>query len=120
MFKIEFYCDDKNLAAVLRAMAGKVMDLKTVPVSNAVAANGSVKAVVRGDAVAQLAHWLKQKKLTVVNAADLRQFQSDAGRSPAGYSHLLRASMDAGLLKRQRGSGGQKSKYEVHQPTSKQ
>jgi len=115
MFKIECFCEDKYLGDILQALAQhKALDVKQIPVTNAKATrNGKIEAVTSGDVVDLMRHWIKQHKLTRITARDAKQFQSDMGRSPMGYSHMLRTVMDAGLLKRAKGAKGTKSGYDV-------
>ena len=113
MFKIECYCDDKYLAAVMHALSGKVLNLKTQSVPNATAKNGALAARTNGDVAQMLRKWIAQKKLTRVTATDIKQFQSDIGRSPAGYSNALTQGKKAGILKRAKGTKGAKAGYDV-------
>lgn len=112
MFRIECFCDDKNLARTMHALNGLVLNLNVAPVVNAIKANGTkLQAQTDGDAVSLLAQWLKQHGLKEVDSKHLRQFQRDVGRSEGGYSYTLRQAQGAKLLKKI--SNGHHSGYKV-------
>jgi hypothetical protein len=112
MFRIEAFCDDKNLARVLHALAGLVLAApKITPVANAQAKNGEVKAASSGEVLPMLSSYLKKRRLDVVNATVVREFAVAHGYSAASYSHILKKATQARLL-RKRGKGT-KSSYAV-------
>ena len=114
MFKVECFCEDKNLPAILIALAGKALDVKAVPMTNAKAMNGQVTAVTGGDTQDQFRHWLHESKLTRVRSHDIKQFQTEIGRSPMGYSLVLKNAVASGLLTRAAGTTGSHSAYDVN------
>lgn len=113
MFKIECVCEDKNLPTILHALAGKALDVKAVPMTNAVASNGALTARTSGGVQDLFAQWLHDKKLTVVSARDIKQFQSDLGRNPSGYNYVVQLALRSGLLKTTAGTGGTMTTYDV-------
>jgi hypothetical protein len=101
MFKIDCFCDDRNLARVHHALAGIVLDLKAVPVVNAKAGrNGKVTAETNGGTLSLLAEWLKKEQATNVRASDIKAFATSHGKSEKSYSSILKTGTNAGLLKR--------------------
>lgn len=108
MFRIELFCDDKKLSAVLHALAGLALrDPKIVPVINAEPApkGGGVKQITNGKLIDLFAMYLTKTKATEVTAADAQAFLKNAGRSPASSSYLLRHAVEAHILRRGSGKG---------------
>ena len=108
MFRVECFCDDKRLAAVMRALSGVVHDLKAVPVANlekSAPKNG--KLVPKGDGLLDLfAKYLAKIKAKVISPTEARKFMQSVGRAPESYSYLVKNAIAHGVLKRQgKGSG---------------
>jgi hypothetical protein len=101
MFKIEVLCDDKNLARVLRGLAGVALGMpKVVPVVNAEEKGGRVQARTNGDAVALLRDYLKNHKLARIGAVDVKEFCRTSGYSPRSYTSVIKQAVAAKLLRR--------------------
>jgi hypothetical protein len=123
MFRIECFCDDRKLAAVLLAMQGLLLDIpKVQPVANAAVKNGELVAETNGTAVAMFVAYLRKKKIGEVNAAITKDFLSGQGRSPNSYSSLLRGCINQGFLKKAGGKTGKghKTQYVVTAPKGKE
>jgi hypothetical protein len=112
MFRIECFCDDKKLAAVLRALAGLVVGSPGVtPVINAEVKAGKLKQSTGGKLIDLFAEHLRAEKPEVIDSDYARAFIKDLGMSPASYTYLLRKACDTKLV-RKTGKGTQ-SKYTV-------
>jgi hypothetical protein len=102
MFRIECYCQDKHLAAVLLALRGLILaDPKVQPVANAddhlqAQTNGSIGELFR-------AH-VRTGKVKVVNAAFAKDFLVRIGRSPRSSTYCLKEGQKLGYL-RKKGKG---------------
>lgn len=113
-FRLEAFVDDRNLAAVMRAMTGLVSDLKVVPVAreHKVGSDSIVLPTVnRGwfsrssKAVGLLDLFAAYLKSNVEAGAEVspytaRSFQRSINRSPAGYGYVLKIAVDEGLLQK--------------------
>jgi hypothetical protein len=114
MFRIEMFCDDKNLPRVLHQLAGLVLGTPKInPVANAGAKAGEVKSRTNGDLLALFSAHLKQRKLTAVMAADVREFARANGYREGSYSHILAKAIAAKLLRKRAGGKGTKTTYTV-------
>lgn len=90
MFKLEFLCEDKHLAAVLVAIAGKTYEPKIVPVINAKVTKGKVAQVTEGavgDLFISHLNGMKKSKFTV---KELRDWLTAQGRSATSYGYVLK------------------------------
>lgn len=98
MFRIEFFVEDRNLAATLRGIAGLAKGTPNVqPVVE-------VPARANGDILGLLSAYMAKHPGTI-DANYLRTFQQSVGRSPHGYNNLLFRATEAKLLKRGRKQG---------------
>lgn len=98
MFRLVAFVEDKNLAAVLHALAGKVKTLEVPqPVVNMTKGG---KAETDGSLVALfIAHVYKQK-IMKVTTADVRLFLETMGRSAASCQYVIKQAVKLGALKR--------------------
>jgi hypothetical protein len=115
MFKIDFFVDDRKLATALRALAGVALgDPKVTPVINAApTANGKgVRQLTNGNLLELFALFLQKTKLAEVTPKHAKDFLTNAGRSPASASYLLRNAVEARLLKPSIGKSS-KTSYQV-------
>jgi hypothetical protein len=115
MFKIEVLCDDKNLARLLRGLTGLTLGVpRVVPVVNAEASGGKVRAETDGSLVSMLDAYLRRHKLTNVGAAEIKQFAVASGYAVGSYTFIIRKATDANLLRKRPGKGtGSKAVYTV-------
>ena len=114
MFRIELFVEDKNLAGVMHALAGRALDLKVVPVVNAskarhasggnAAASASVQAKTEGDTVQVLRAGLYEPG-RAIRAHDVKVELARMGRNASSYSYYLQEMIRRGLLKRHPGKG---------------
>ena len=104
MFRIEFFCDDRRLAAALHALVGVSHGAPTVqPVAN-LASNG--KAKLEGDTIQMFSQYIKKNRLAELRAADARVFCKEAGLAEASYNSVLGRAKKAGLIRKTgQGSG---------------
>jgi hypothetical protein len=116
MFRVEFYCDDKRLGEALVALTGLARGQPVItPIANAKqASNGKIVAASRGDPGDLFLKYVKQHKLERPVAEDFRKFAKSIGRSPTGYSHLIKQLVVRQIVKK---SGkGTKTGYTVLEP----
>jgi hypothetical protein len=119
MFRLEGFVDDKNVVMIMKALSGRVMDFKMVPVVNAEKKNGKAVAKTSGDPMELLAAYLKQHKLTEVQASHIRDFVTSIGRSPGAYYKYLTDAKEAKLLKRKPGNDKARASYLVNKAVLK-
>lgn len=106
MFRVECYCEDKNLAKVHHALTGLVHDLKTVPVVNAAqGANGTLIAKGDGTVLNLLADHLKSSRATTFSSKQAQEFLRTHGFSSSSSSYLTASAVAAGLLRKTKKSG---------------
>jgi hypothetical protein len=85
------FVDDKKLAAFLNAAAGLVASMSPpLPVVNAVAKNGEMKATSSGSAPEAFFAELKKKKLKSFRLDELRTFLTAIGRAPTSHQYVLK------------------------------
>jgi hypothetical protein len=98
MFRITFFVDDKNLAAVLRGVAGQARNLEVVPVVNA---EPTAKNGVQQKAGSLTELFLAELgKLTGdFRASDARKACAAAGASPKSYGTYVKRLINARLIK---------------------
>jgi hypothetical protein len=112
MFRIEMFCDDKNLPKVLHAITGIALGTpKITPVANAQHKNGELKAKTSGEVPAMFSAWVKKHHLKEVNASNMREFASEHGFSPTSYSHILSKVVKAKVVRKI--GKGSASKYKI-------
>lgn len=130
MFRISFFCEDRDLAKVLHSLAGVVRGQpEIVPVAgtNPTLSNGhadetrsrgrplgsyntkprqstigKLEIANQGGADVMFVRAMKTKGLSEVNAAMAKQILKDLGLSPTSYSHVLATARDSGLMKKGR------------------
>ena len=106
MFRIELFCEDKNLANALRALTGLAIGQPVVmPVINATTKGNTVVPGSRAGSLTELffEHLRKQSAGTVIVRKDVDAFTAQHGR-PTSSQHMLRQALRHGLLK-QEGTG---------------
>jgi hypothetical protein len=115
--KVEFFCDDRKVGQALRALVGLAQGAPTVqPVVNtAVQGNGSVTAATGGKAIDMFSAWLKDTKLELVRARDVREFCRQHSLSSYSTSYIIKQAIDIRLLKRVRGTATSNAAYHVVQ-----
>lgn len=107
MFKVELLCEDKNLAKLLRLLAGAgAMNVSSVPVIEGLAAgprlnglNAAGSAVLRG---------MMADKLTVITPKEAAEYLKSAGLSRGSATYALNNLIAAKQMKRK-----EKGKYEI-------
>lgn len=111
MFKIECFCEDKNLAPILHALAGVgALNVSSVPVmgTNPALAKPAVRLphsrpkveIPEGGAHLLLVERMKKLGKTEVTAAETREILKDLGLSPTSYSYMLTNAVNDGLIKK--------------------
>lgn len=101
MFRIECFVDDKHLASVMHALAGRTMNLSAVPVVNAVAAGGRVAPVTSGKIEDLFVAWAKANKVQTFKAKDsvLNDFLASMGKPPSAKTYAVVKLKEAGVLR---------------------
>jgi hypothetical protein len=85
------FVDDRKLAAFLNAAAGLVASMSPpLPVVNAVAKNGELKATSSGSAPEAFYAELKKKKAKDFTINNLRSFLESIGRAPTSHQYVLK------------------------------
>lgn len=106
MFRIECFCEDKNLPNVLRALAGLVRGQPSVmPVVNIVdervsAKNGALRAATSGKLVDMLAAHLRQTHKDYIAPKEIADWLQKHGKSRLSTSYVASMAVDAGILKK--------------------
>jgi hypothetical protein len=114
MFRIEAFCDDKQLPRVLHALTGLLLGTpKVQPVANAQAKNGQIKAKVNGELPAMFQAHIKQHHYKSVTPTDIKAFAVQHGYAEASYSLLLSKMVKAKVLRKIPSAKGNKSRYLV-------
>lgn len=112
MFRIELFCEDKNLPRILRALTGLIPATpKIQPVANAEAVGGKIKQRINGGAVELFKDWAKKRKLTSVSASHMREFAVEHGYMEKSYSLILKNLVAAKLIRRDPKVKGVHSSY---------
>jgi len=105
VFKVECFIDDKHLAKVMHGLDGLVVDLRVVPVRNAVKKNGKLQSSAASSALEAIMAYARQAKLTVITAKQIQDAMKSYGFSPQGYSTAIATAKKAKVLKKGKGSG---------------
>jgi hypothetical protein len=103
MFKIEdVYVEDKNLALLLKAMAGIVRGQpRPVPMLNLEAQpNGTLKASADGTLMQVFAAHIAKAKLKEFGPKDVQDWLAKHGRSKLSANYVTKGLVKAGVLKR--------------------
>jgi hypothetical protein len=116
MFRIEVFCDDKNLPRILHALTGLAHGHPNIqPVVNAKVSKGQVRAKSNGQLLEMFTEHLKANKITIVAPTDIKAFAAKNGYAESSYAYFLKQLVKAKLLKRRPGLKGHKSSYAVVQ-----
>jgi hypothetical protein len=114
MFRIEAFCDDKNLSRVLHALMGLVHGQPAIqPVANGKVVKGEVRAKVNGNLIEMFAAHVKKKKLAAITPTDIKAFAVDHGYAEGSYSLFLSKLIQAKFLRKKTGTKGNKTSYVV-------
>lgn len=104
MFRLEGFCEDKNVVNILKSLTGVVMDFKIVPVANAKVQNGKVAAKTDGDSISILLDFIKKHQLKEITSAQGQELMREIGNKPGSYSNFFQRAIRAKVLK-QSGKG---------------
>lgn len=116
MFRIELFCEDRDLPGILHDLAGRKVEYTVTPVMGTnPALQQQTKAglprqrqtqlkradiVAIGGAGAMLAKLMREQKLVEANATQVRDLCKKMGLSPASYSHVLNDAVKGGFIKK--------------------
>lgn len=98
MFRIEFFCEDKNLPVVLHGINGRALNLNVLPVANAVKKKGGVEAETSGDVVEIVVAWLKREKRKEITRQELKALCLAVGKSESYIQSAATKLMKSGLF----------------------
>ena len=97
MFRIEAFCDDKNLPRVLHALMGLVHGQPAIqPVANGMGIKSPPAGVLTGVFV----KYAKANKMVKFAARDLADFVKQMGLAPASRGYMLKRLMADGIIKK--------------------
>jgi len=114
MFRIEAFCDDKNLPRVLHALMGLVHGQPAIqPVANAKVKKGEVRAKVNGNLPELFSVYIKKNKLEAVTPTNIKAFAVENGYAEGSYSLFLKNLIQAKVLRRNPKTHGNKTSYVV-------
>lgn len=105
MFKLEGFIEDKNLPKVLHLLDGLILDLRTVPVRNAVKQGGKIKSTAANSTGEAIAAYARAAKLHVITTMQIKEALGQSGYSVGGSSTAIRNAVESKLLKRGKGRG---------------
>jgi hypothetical protein len=100
MFRVEFFVDDKRLAAVLLALAGTgALDVRPYPVINARVEKKTkeVKAIGSGDPLEMLVRHMVHQKMVTITPRQIKDFLATIG-NPVRYPTLMVRAKNNGIL----------------------
>lgn len=113
MFKLNFFVDDRDMAAVLHALSGKAKDLQFQSVTNAKSTKHGVVAATRaGNMIELFTAAVKASKAKTLTRADADLFCTKNGWSATSGGHVLKEALKSGLLKKH-GKVGNSVSYTV-------
>jgi len=102
--RVVFYCLDKKVGEVLRALTGIAIGTPEVtPVTNVKKTRNGL-AQEHGSTLEAFAKYLKSHKLREVTAAQGKEFMRGLGQREKNYSNTFRDAAEKGILRR-RGTG---------------
>jgi hypothetical protein len=101
MFRVEFFVDDKHLAEVMHAVAGRSRNLNVQPVANSGnGPGGEVKAFKAGSVHELLLAAINQSHPHRVTAGQARVLVQKLGFAPDSTSYYLKRLVDSGAMQR--------------------
>jgi hypothetical protein len=104
MFRIEAFCEDKNLPRILHQLKGLVLGQPGIqPVSNAKAGKNGVKAKTSGDLMEMFEAHAKKHGLKEVAPKQLKTFAVEHGYAEGSYSAILSKMLAAKHLRKKPG-----------------
>src|SRR5262245_51522187 len=114
MFRLEIFCEDKNLPRVLHSLTGLIADTpKIQPVANAKMTGGKIKAKVNGNLPELFKAFAKKNKLATVTPAELKTFAVEHGYAETSYSLFLARLVKEKILRKRSGTKGNRTAYMV-------
>ena len=108
MFRIEFFVDDKNLAHVLRGIAGAGKNLSVQPVveSQVKQAKTGVVSAKGNSLTERMVSEMKKRNLTEFTAVHAKEVAKVIGLSRNSYQHMLKVAFRTGVIKKHGKAGG--------------
>ena len=103
MFEIRCFCEDNKLPKVMWALDGLVVGMpQTIPVRNAVADKGKVKAIVQDTVISQVISKINElaPKTELTNKTLATMVRESGGKAVSTPSMVHRFTRELGLLKR--------------------
>jgi hypothetical protein len=114
MFRVEFFCEDKNLPRILRTLTGLIPTTpKIQPVANAESVDGRIKQKTNGSAIELFKTWATKHKLISVAPNQIREFAREHGYMESSYSLILKNLVIAKLVRKNPKTKGNKISYKI-------
>jgi hypothetical protein len=118
MFRVEFFCDDKNVGIALRRLVGVAVGKpEATPVVNAENVNGAMTQITSSGSLSdQFTAYLRKAKMTEISIRDVREFiESTGAGSPSSAGHVLQSLRERKMIKIANGSpkAGYRVRYSV-------
>jgi len=99
MFKLEFFCEDKDLAGIMHALAGRAKNLDVMPVADATVQRSGNKVTAKaGNTLALIVEELKKRRLESFKAADMKAVVRAVGYNPTSYNHFIKELVKIGAI----------------------
>ena len=107
MFRVGGFCEDKNVAKVLRALQGLMIGQpELVPVVGAEVRDGKVVAANGGGSLLDMFHtWCIDHKKISFQAQDAKAFCREVGKPENAYGNLINRGRNLGMLRKLKGKG---------------
>jgi hypothetical protein len=101
MFKLECFIDDKQLAKAMHGLDGLVLDLKVLPVKNAVKKNGKLKSTASGSTMEAIAGYIASNNLTeTITTKQIHEALKASGFSVGGVTNAIVNAVKAKIIKK--------------------
>lgn len=100
MFKIEFYCEDKNLGEAFKRLSGIAMNVGHAYVPNLEKKPNGKVYQTSADTLEMLSKEIHKQGKTTIMGTEMRSIISEVGMNPNSYSHYINSLVNAGMLKK--------------------
>jgi predicted transcriptional regulator len=105
MFRVSFFCTEKDMGEVLKRLNGIAKDLNHSYVANVESRpNGKLKEIA-GSRIELIQKELHKQKLTEVTGSQAKKLMEKVGLNPTSYSHFLQEMVKHGMLRKGKRDG---------------
>ena len=105
MVRFGFFCDDKHVVDILRALAGRAKGLEIVPVNVVQKGAGGPKGSNREETINMFVNALRKTGKQDFTGPEVREVVQKMGWSPTAYSHYINGAVAFKLLRKGKKSG---------------